>query len=245
MARRKADPGIDFSLNDLAVAAGLSKRVTQFLADNAAFEGLTQMQKLNVAAAVGGVSAANISPLLAMKLIKIVIRLETNANEIPSGFKFIGRNLPQDKIKTLIDADEYYIHRLLMECPEIYTQGVGRRGDFVVEIVNGELVFTGSKDLTSISNFDCQSREMHFSGWITNIERGSEPDFIHMANKFNLNDLCDDETGKFDPILAEHEQSMQLCRANAVSRLTLNLSLAVRNGFDRLHAFRFGERDIA
>lgn len=244
MARRKIDPGVEFSLNDLAVAAGLKKRVIQLLSDNDTFERLTHMEKLNKASAIGAICTAYIPPILAEKIIKLLINLETNSTDIPSRFNYFAKRLSLKDLEWIEEKNDYYIHRALMECPEIYRPGIGERGDFVVEIVDGKLVFTGHKDVKTQNTFDNKKREMHFSGWITATRRGAEPDFVHLAEKFNLSEEYNEITENYNPKLAMHEQSMQACRENAVSRLMINLSLAVRNGYDRLHAYRFGKNRL-
>ena len=167
--------------------------------------------------------------LVAGKLAeKILWSFNQTDGEMPSGLSMIARKLdssarhfPQDT-----EPNDYWYHRNLVGKPDIYKAGEVYRSDAYIEIADREYVYlTYRNGIPMVGAIGSALPNTSYEGKIEGWARGSEPLFHSLA------ELPQTE---WDSANAE----ALTARTNAVGLLTINASLAIRNGLDRLAKHR-------
>ncbi len=237
MPRPRKNPGDLFSYSELALALNGTKRTFQHLAEarDADDEPLIPsgrgIRTLKRTAEIGALMTGGAPVLVSARIAKVVL-LEFNQvdGEIPTGLNFLARELPRHEIANIpIDANDYWYHQALFRCaPEVYVPGKAMSSDVILEIVDRRLLFLDGGIRKSPD----------FVGWIEGWERGAEARVIHVAEKVGLFD--DQKNPNWRAISARFDAQAAQARPNAVGKLTVNVSLAVRNALDRIAESRTG-----
>jgi hypothetical protein len=232
MPRRPKDPADEFSHSDLAIASSTTKRSVQLIADNGLLPGDRGIRDLKRICVVGAFVSAGAPMLVAGRLAeKLLWSFNQVDGEMPSGLSDMAialngtpRSLPDDR-----QSNDYWYHRDLYHRPAFYKAGEVYRSDQYVEIADREHVYLATKiGLKRSDALDPAFPETIYEGWIEGWGRGTEPRF---------NSLAELSEGDRENVMARAVSA----RKNVVGLLTINASLAIRNGLDRLAAYREGK----
>jgi hypothetical protein len=146
---------------------------------------------------------------------------------------------PQDKLLSADISYDFWVHHSLRSGTNIYKPGIALRGDFLIEVVNREFVFTGFNwqgKLKVFSPFGASS-EMSADYRIVGWKRGSDDvEVHHLIEELPANWIDSDPEAMAKGRAVEAE--FHTARENAVSVLRVNVSLAIRNAFDAIHEHR-------
>lgn len=229
MPRRPKNPADDFSHNDLAIASGMNKRVVQLVADNRLLPGDHGNRDMKRICAIGAFVSAGASTLVAGRLVqKLLWSFNQNDGEMPSGLSHMALGL-DGSIRSIppgVEPNDFWYHRDLFQRQDIYKPGASHRSDVHVEIADREHVYLATRIGPSVFGaLAADFPSTTYEGWIEGWGRGTEPRFYSLAE------------------LSERERERANARAvvartNVVGLLTINASLAIRNGFDRLARHR-------
>jgi hypothetical protein len=266
MARpRKNLPAYLFTATEVAVGAGISARAFGLLVERGlapklsagaagkAGARLYDEAALGRAAFIGAITFAGIEILPAARLGNAL------ADELESNYGLLSANLevwvsgelnprprempwPDDLERTgpypFSRDRQFWLHRLLRAAPN-YLPETATGGDWLVEIADRTYVFMGAD--TDVLTVDPLSRkktdllpEFRLSGW----ERGADAVRVisMMEDLPPYPDWFSTPDGR--AASADVSEEYQARRRNAVARVRVNLSLAVRNAFDRVHDHR-------
>ena len=229
--------GDDFSYDDLAVVGGITKSAVRHVADAGLLpaDEKEEVRMLKRVAVIGGFIAAGV-PLMAAAQVADAVQLEFNQydGETPSGLGNLWRKLPRDEIRATPNHNDYWLHQALRGNPEIYKPGLATDSDVIVQIADREFVFAGTLHpfAPTLEPFapDGVSSGTSPVGRIEGWRRGVNPRFIHFSEAVPL---FDDDLRPTAEAQALHN-SFIAARENAIGIITVNLSLAIRNGLDRL-----------
>ena len=222
MARKRSDQGDKFSFNELAIAGDMSKRSFQHVSDIGLIPAGQGINALKRIAVIGAFVSCGVPLIAAGRIVeKLLWSFNRSDGEMPSGLSVMAAALAhiEDPFIDQQEPNDYWYHRKLYSSP-IYKRGQKERADVRVEIADREHVYLRA-NLASIEALGPSIPDVTYEGWIEDWKRGSEPNFFSLAE------------------LTEASVSDALKRAlwaheNAVGLLTINVSLAVRNGLDRL-----------
>jgi hypothetical protein len=141
------------------------------------------------------------------------------------------------------NGGDFLLHHLLLTT-DVYKRNTAIRGDFYFEIVNRQYVFMGVLGSPKlISPFDDNTADVESIYRIVGWDRGSDALGVTVRPMYDEFNEGWHERGT---AAADHakriEQEFFAARANAVSHLTINISLAIRNAFDALHDYRIDRK---
>jgi len=197
--------------------------------------------------AVIGAFRASVVPLMAAAQVAEAMILEFGSDdgEAPSGLNNLWRKLPRGEISALPWRNDYGLHARLRRHPEIYTPGQAMDYDAVYEIAEREFVFLRQLKSTGsvadpFATGGISESGLSFVGRIEGWRRGGNPLFIHFGEHVRLFH----EDGKATAEAKALYQKMLTARENAVGVIVVNLSLAIRNGLDRLAEHRANHEGI-
>lgn len=231
MPRRPKDPADDFSHNDLAVAGFTTKRSVQLMADNGLLPGDHGIRDLKRVCIISAFVSAGAEPLVVGRVVeKLLWSFNQADGEMPSGLPYMARKLAGEarSLPGDVEPNDYWYHRDLYRRPDIYHAGKTYRSDVFVEIADREHVYLSTKGgVPRLDALDPSFPETSYEGWIEGWERGTEPRFYSLA------ELPQSEWP------ATNARALS-ARSHAVGLLTINASLAIRNGLDRLAVHRNG-----
>jgi hypothetical protein len=241
MSRPPKNPGELCSYAELAVVGGapLTKRDVQHLmeAKDQLIPPGRKVRAIKRFAMIGAIMMAGISQLNAARLAKTLVEREFNQEdgEAPTGLKFLAREHAVAIVKWLpaeaSETNDFHYHLALRSAgPEVYRPGTLRAEDVLLEIIDHHVVQYST----------VQSPKTRPVGWINNWgERGTELRMTHVSEK--LTDLDPNAVWSEADVKSRQaywrslEAEARRVRENAVAKVTINLSLAIRNGFDRLY----------
>ncbi|MDH4988584.1 hypothetical protein QEZ47_24320 [Aminobacter anthyllidis] len=239
----KSDPDT-FSYNELAIAGGMTKRAFQHLVDaNVRSPGSVLLplgsgiRTLKRAAVLGGFALAGVPLLAAARITAAVLpELNTYDGEVHSGLGQLARKLPNDALSRLPagdDAADFWFHRELLNHRDIYSLGAALISDVVVEVVDKQRVYLVST-IGVMNPWDGQADKYQEIGRIEGWERGNDVAVIPTYEEFCYNS----DHPEFLRVGLAHLQRSRTAYGNAVGRISVNLSLAIRNGLDRVARHR-------
>lgn len=241
-----------FTTSELAVAAKISQRQFNILIENDRApapvgpqpEGpvkLWDSRGLAETALLGAIHASGPELLMSAKLSRIMIDdFEGNHAQLPSRVRMYltekslnpnAPNYPWPKTVELTpeqQADDFWIHYFLRSKAENYVAGQSISGDLIYELADRQFLFSSShSDLAAMKHTPIGSRpsnepdpEIEIVGWA----RGREAEFRRFYQS---------------PAQADDDYRTWLdTYKNSVSILRLNISLAIRNGFDAVYDSR-------
>ncbi|WP_439543370.1 hypothetical protein [Hyphomicrobium sp.] len=236
-----------FSYADLAIAGDMTKRAWQHLADlNARSpdpELLPDRRNIEMAkraAVIGGFAAAGVPLYAAARLAAALVYNEFNTidGEVPSGLGSLARGLPRAAWKQIPSDsgdNDYWFHRALIRHRDIYTPGQALDSDALVQIVDRTHVYVAVLSGTPILNpWDSAKEPRSYAGRMDGWGRDSEVKFTS-ASEMASHDPENPETFSLG---ARVNETARAADRNAVGRITVNVSLAVRNGLDRIARHR-------
>lgn len=177
-------------------------------------------------AVIGAAMGAGVPLFSAASLAKVIVKAEFNQEdgEAPSGLNFLARNLSREAIDQFLpsqaqDTNDYHYHYALIRGPD-YRRGKALGSDALVEIIDRRIIMTSS----------VQFPKWQIAGWIENWGRASEAEIVLASEKVSMKSWQRD--------FAALQDDADRSRENAVAKITINLSLAIRNAFDRLNDYR-------
>jgi hypothetical protein len=133
----------------------------------------------------------------------------------------------------------YWLHHRLRNRSGLYQRGVALRGDFIIDIADHAFVLTEHLGFENIKVFSPVSGGLPANPDYRIIGRGSAARVVPVHGELDSLDFS------IDPEAAEQLRRLERdyfnARENAVSRVRINLSLAIRNAFDRLQDNREGK----
>jgi len=167
----------------------------------------------------------------------IGVYLQAPFNPTPSRYPWPKG--PHDKLLSEDSSYDFWVHHFLRTQTDIYKPGNALHGDFFIEVVNREYVFT---------SFDCQGKLKVYSPFgirsevsadyrIVGWQRGSDDvEVHHLIEELPASWVDSDPEAMAKGRALEDE--FHAARDNAVSVLRVNVSLAIRNAFDAIHEHR-------
>ena len=128
---------------------------------------------------------------------------------------------------------DYWLHYLLRNRSTVYKRGIAIRGDCIIEIADHAFVLTQTLGLEKIKVFSPASRE----GLPANpdyriVGRGASAQIVQIHEEVDSLDFQIDP--RSEEKMRHLEQEYINGRKDAVTLVRVNLSLAIRNAFDRL-----------
>ncbi|MDB5448872.1 MAG: hypothetical protein JWQ97_4189, partial [Phenylobacterium sp.] len=134
-------------------------------------------------------------------------------------------------------GDDYWVHGQLLGSTVDYRPGVALLGDMIIDIADQEHVLTETHGLGSVEVFSpVMKGGMSASPDYRIIGRGTSARVVPITDEVGRLDFSE------DPVSAERYRTLQqdylFARENAVARVRVNVSLAIRNAFDRVRGDR-------
>jgi hypothetical protein len=166
--------------------------------------------------------------------------LESPLNPTPGRYPW--PNSPDDSVLGNDVSYDFWIHHFLRTRTNIYKPGIALRGDFCIEVVDREFVFSGFSwkgKLKVVSPFGGESSEMTPDYRIVGWKRGSndvEVEVHHLIEELPRSWVDSDPEAMAKGRAVEAE--FHAARENPVSVLRVNIGLAIRNAFDAIHDHR-------
>lgn len=232
-----------FSYSEFAIAGDMTKRAFQHLTDANAKSPRSELlpvgggiRALKRIAALGGFMSAGVPLLPAARITAAVLpELNTYDGEVHSGLGHLATKLPNSVLSGMRASEnaDYWYHRELIRHPTIYTPGTALSSDVVVEIVDRRRVYL-IYALGVANNWDRQSDKFSEFARIEGWERGNDVVVIPTHEEV----YYDSEHPDFLKVGLAHLEASRGAYRNAVGRITVNLSLAIRNGLDRIARHR-------
>lgn len=221
----------EFSFSELAVAGGMTKRAVQHLMDRRLLPEGKGIKVLKRVCVIGAFVAAGAPLVVAGRVVEKLLwsfnqpdgEMPSKLSEIALGLRGTGSSLPKGA-----EPNDYWYHCELYARRDLYRPGQTRRGDAYIEVADRERVYLSTRTgLAFHEPLAPDFPETTFEGSIEGWERGTEPRFHSCAE---LDDAAR-ETATAEAAAA---------RRHPVGLLTINASLAIRNGLDRLAEYREG-----
>ncbi len=249
-----------FTSREIAVAAGLPARNFALLVD----QGLAPLSLgaefgraghrtydsagLAHAALIGALHLAGFELLVSGRLAAAFAndygashgKLPSNLNSYLSRGKNPSGALPWGKMPDDLPLNfehDYWLHYLLRFRSAIYQRGVAVTGDCLIEIADHRFVLTRVFGLEKLKIHSPVSRQgLPASPDYRIIGRGTSARIVPIHEEVDSLDFQIDQksAGKMRELEIEYLNG----RHDAVSTVQINLSLAIRNAFDRLHDAR-------
>lgn len=256
MARPGRSAAEVFTSREMAVAADLSARNFALLAhQNLAPRPLSEgsgkaghrsydSAGLAHAALAGALHLAGFELLVSARLAAAFAddygashgRLPSNLNAFVRGELNPHKKLPWGETPKDLPLDfeqDYWLHYLLRNRSSVYQRGIAIRGDCMIEIADHAFVLTHTLGLEKIKVFSPVSREgLSASPDYRIIGRGTSARIVAVHEEIDSLDFQIDPKSTEKMRQLEHEYLNS--RKDAVTVVRINLSLAIRNAFDRL-----------
>jgi hypothetical protein len=197
-------------------------------------------------AIIGAVFAAGPSLVMATQLgTEIYGELDLADREKMSRIRYyrdIGRFLKPEDYDDRGNVIEPKVHARLVDHPKIYKPGAARSDDLRVYVVDRKFVFSRYGNMPTASAFGGRNApaemRFHIKGWARNsekLEKISSITFESFESTLPL-DWWDNVDAKERARQLEEMANQAL--ENAVSMISINVSLAIRNALDRIHELR-------
>ena len=244
-----------FTSREIAVAAGLPARnfallVDQNLAPRPCGDGLGKAGHrtynsagLGHAALVGALHLAGFELLVSARLAAAFAddhgasygKLRSNLNAYLYGELNPDKGLPWGEMPKDLPLDfeqDYWLHYLLRNRSTIYRRGIAIQGDCIIEIADHAFVLTHSLGLKIKMHSPVSREGLPANPDYRIIGRGTSARIVPIHEEVDSLDF------QIDPRSAEKMRQLEReyldGRKDAVTIVQINLSLAIRNAFDRL-----------
>jgi len=195
----------------------------------------------------GAIYDAVPSLLLAAKLAgPIVSAFVENVGRLPGQMQDLVRAAMKagaDVGEIESDDDYIAIRQMLASYPDIYESGRPHEGDIIVIIVGRRYVFSRvRRALRTLSPWGNPARPEMVWAVISGWGRGTSPDDV-LVTRFEDTIARDEFPGEPSAEAgAAKEREAFAALDRATSRIEVNVSLAIRNGLDRIHDHRISKR---
>ncbi|MBL8479359.1 MAG: hypothetical protein JNK59_08620 [Sterolibacteriaceae bacterium] len=217
MAKKQKDRGDRITMAELAIVGAITLRQVQHLTDAALLPDPLDIRALKLVAFTGALVGVGVPLLHACRLAVAISETGFNDGELPTGLKFLVRNLPQgDRLKySDHPGNDYYLHRMLIESanPDYFSwRGENLSSDVFIELVDRRFAFQRTEGVKDLS----------FIGWVEGWERGSEIAFRPVPADLTPAQsvwLMEDARVRYD---------------RRVALISINVGLAIRNSLHRL-----------
>jgi hypothetical protein len=156
------------------------------------------------------------------------VYLQKPLNPTPGHYPWTDRG-EEDQVD--LDHD-FWLHDRLRNRSTIYQRGVAFRGDFIIDIADHAFVLTEHLGMEKVKVFSPVSGALPASPDYRIDGRGTATRIIPIHQEVDSLDFS--VNARAANRMRELEQQYLDARENAVSRVRINLSLAIRNAFDRL-----------
>ncbi|MGJ5044172.1 hypothetical protein [Bradyrhizobium sp. HKCCYLRH1062] len=259
MARPRVLADDIFTSREIALAAGLSPRNFGFLVDEGlapsaheqAADGrsgsrLYHAGALAQAALVGALHAAGFELLVSARLAAAFTdeygashgRLPANLNVFwRSKALNPGGGIPWGKADRGVPIDQdFWIHHLLRNRSEVYRRNTAVPGDCVVEIADAIYVLTRIHDLALKTSSAASGKALLAAPLFRIVGRGADASIVPIHTEVDTMDFGMDPRSREK--MCSLEDEYMTGRSHAVTLVSVNLSLAIRNAFDRLQDVR-------
>src|ERR1051325_2312171 len=233
MPRPRKDPADLFSYAELAIGGDMTKRDVQHLMESK--EQLMPpgrgIRALKRAAEIGAFKATGLTLFTSARLAKTTLHeFNQSDGEAPSGLNFLARKLSREAIKLLpsqaAQTNDYHYHFALIRHPDIYPKGKALGSDAIIEIVDFRLIFHSSR----------QFPKPGLVGWIEGLGRAGDARIVHITEK--LGAIDDQENPGWRAENERLERKALNERENAVAKIIVNVSVAIRRALDRIAEYR-------
>lgn len=132
--------------------------------------------------------------------------------------------------------NDFWLHRQFRQFADFYPRGLPIRGDFVVDIADHAYVSTEFTGMDGVKIHSPVSEPLSFNPEFRIEGRGAHVQILAVHEEL---DDCDFHT---NPVSAAQLRALQhayaAARENAVTRVRINMSLAIRNAFDMAYDLR-------
>ncbi|MBL8552842.1 MAG: hypothetical protein JNL41_01090 [Phenylobacterium sp.] len=127
--------------------------------------------------------------------------------------------------------DDFWVHNRLIDSVVEYRSGVAMRGDMVIDIADHKYVLTEYHDV-KVKIHSPVSGGLPASPDYRIVGRGSGVQIVPITDEVDSLDFAEDSVSaaRFKAL----EQDYLAARENAVTRVRVNVSLAIRSAFDRV-----------
>lgn len=263
MARPRQNASLEeFTTGHLMVAGGLTRRNTLLLAEKDYLPDIGTVgdethrvgtiRTVKHIAGIGAFHKAGVELIPAARMMAVISgELEAAYGELPAGFDlYLQRplnpnpgNYPWDHRDGDPDSrNDFWFHHLLVTRAEgIYRRGQAMVGDFVIEVADRQYVYTDMvrkpADIPIIGGVQYSATPMFkVIGW----ERGENAEILPIHDEA-------DRMGQYFPETPEErlrhlQREYLMAHAHAVGLIRVNVSLAIRNALDAIHAYRTREK---
>jgi hypothetical protein len=248
-----------FTSREIALAAGLTPRNYGFVVDEGlapparepAADGrsgskLYHAEAMAQTALVGALHAAGFELLVSARLAAAFAdeygashgRLPANLNAFwRSKALNPGGGIPWGKTDSDIPIDQdFWIHHLLRNRSEVYRRSTAIPGDCVIEIADNTYVLTRIHDLAIKTSSPASGEALPASPLYRIVGRGAAAHIVPIHTEVDTMDFGIDPRSREKMCSLEDEYMSG--RRHAVTLVSVNLSLAIRNAFDRLQDVR-------
>lgn len=217
----------------------MTKRAAQYLYDLRLMPLGGDIRALKRIGSIGAFVAAGAPLLVAARLAEAILTNFNQADgEAPSGIEGLAFNLPKEILASSpADPSDYWYHQALISHPELYKRGVALKSDQLVEIVDRRHVFMPHKS-GPISTVTGAVVDAPFIGWVEGWERGTGARVSLWHEKILMDDT---RNPSWRAEAARIENEAQAARENALGKLTVNISLAIRTALDRVSDHRMSK----
>jgi hypothetical protein len=259
MARPRALADDIFTSREIALAAGLTPRNFGFLADKglapSAFEpggdGRSGSKHYHAelmaqTALVGALHMAGFELLVSARLAAAFAdEYGASHGRLPANLNTFWRSkalnpsadIPWGKTDSDIPVDQdFWIRYLLRNRSEVYRRGTAIPGDCVVEIADNTFVLTRIHDLAIKRSSPASGKALPASPLYRLVGRGAAAHIVPIHMEVETMDFGIDSRSREKMCSLEDEYMSG--RRHAVTLVNVNLSLAIRNAFDRLEDVR-------
>ena len=158
----------------------------------------------------------------------LAIYLQAPLNPTPGHFPWADRS---DDPQIDLDND-FWLHDRLRNRSTIYQRGIAFRGDFIIDIADHAFVLTEHLGMEKVKTFSPVSVGLPASPDYRIRGRGAAARIVAIHEEVDSLDFS--VNPKAANQMRRLERDYLDARQNAVSRVRINLSLAIRNAFDRL-----------
>ena len=238
---KKSDAGDSFSFAELALAGAMTKRAFQHVADAERPSLLPPGNGIKVLkriAVIGAIMNSGVPLFLAARISRTILN-EFNQpdGEAPSGLSGFVRAVVAAKDRDIrplteapSDGNDYWYHLTLYRNPAIYgaIRGMRQSSDFLLHISDRRTI------TYSTPNFSKPS----LVGWVEEWERGTSASVKYATEVLGSPDP--EKPEEWQEKVSRLNREALAAQVNAVGRLTVNVSLAIRSALDRVQDHRHG-----
>ncbi len=225
-----ARPFGDLTFGDLAEIGGLTKGGVQALDKADLIPHGSAVKAAKRVGVIGGFVAAGIAPIAAGGIATLMPDLfnrydgAEHSNIDNLVWKVIKNGTPPYLATSPVDAGELWYHEQLYHHWSDYPRGKAIFSDAIVEVVDRRFVFIGNwtPPNRKISVIGADPEGYSIAGFIKSWDR---------SGNVNVDPAYEEKSGDW----------ISNIRQNATASLRVNISLAIRNGFDRLVEYKTGK----